>query len=293
MGYATPGNCFDGANAYIYLFYLYTGLVNNNSMYLLRIPRVQMELQNGAAAQYWSGPASPASADFVNDANWLSSDAYATPIYTSAAQVSWSFPVFIPALNRYLWPNWYYYSDPPSTITISDSYWVLLEAPTPAGPWTQVGSTLNFTPSGWYTPAVLHRTAAANTSVSSVPLTVMTYDNYEADNHDWLVPLTLTGSPLGISGGLGVAGAGATVSWSGASSGSVIADGSGNYNTGEVLGMGTYTIIPSKAGYRFTPTNRGETITSADITGANFVGVKLSPSGDPAPKGLCTTGTSW
>ncbi len=270
IGYATAGNCFDGGNAFIYLFYLQSGLVNNSNMYLMRIPRAQMELQNGAAAQYWGGPASPTSADFVNDANWLSTDVYAHPIYTSSAQVSWSFPVFIPTINRYLWINWWYFSSPPSTITITDSFWQVLEAPTPAGPWTQVGSTLNFNPSGWYTPTPLHRTVATNTSLTAPALTLITNNEYLGNDFIQLVPLSLTASPYGISGSLGVSGAGATVSWSGASSGSVTADGSGNYNTGEVLGTGTYTITPTKIGYIFSPTSASETISGSNITGVNF-----------------------
>lgn len=72
----------------------------------------------------------------------------------------------------------------------------------------------------------------------------------------------------GISGSVGVPFA--TVSWTGTSSGSVTADGSGNYNTGEVLADGSYTITPSLTGYVFNPVNSNQTVAGADITGVNF-----------------------
>ncbi len=75
----------------------------------------------------------------------------------------------------------------------------------------------------------------------------------------------------GISGALGIGGAGATVSWTGDASGSVTADGSGNYNTGEALLAGSYTITPTRVGYTFLPTSSSQTISGADITGINFV----------------------
>jgi hypothetical protein len=70
-----------------------------------------------------------------------------------------------------------------------------------------------------------------------------------------------------VSGSAGVAGA--TVSYSGPTSGSITADGSGNY-TIPLLGNGTYTITPSKTGYSFSPTSASETVSNADISGVNF-----------------------
>ena len=98
------------------------------------------------------------------------------------------------------------------------------------------------------------------------------------------------GSPqdplFGVQGSLGVAGAGATVAWTGDSSGSVIADGSGNYNTGEaLLPFGSYTITPSKTGYTFSPTSASETVSGADITGVNFAATQstvATPTFSPA-----------
>ena len=81
------------------------------------------------------------------------------------------------------------------------------------------------------------------------------------------VGLGIFTSVFTITGNAGVAGA--TVAWTGTSSGSVTADGSGNFNTGN-LGVGSYTITPSLTGYTFTPTSSVQTITNANITGVNF-----------------------
>jgi hypothetical protein len=70
-----------------------------------------------------------------------------------------------------------------------------------------------------------------------------------------------------ISGNVGVAGA--TVSYTGTSSGSVVADGSGNYS---IVGLlpGSYTITPSAEDYSFAPTSQNETVSDSDIAGVNF-----------------------
>jgi hypothetical protein len=82
-----------------------------------------------------------------------------------------------------------------------------------------------------------------------------------------------TSITFSISGNAGVAGA--TVSYSGTSSGSVTADGSGNY-TISGLAPGTYTITPSLAGYTFVPMNLSETSAGSNITGANFTAAAAS-----------------
>jgi len=78
-------------------------------------------------------------------------------------------------------------------------------------------------------------------------------------------------SGFSISGSAGIAGA--TVSYSGPSSGSVVADGSGNYSiTG--LANGFYIITPSLAGQSFTPGRSSVLINGANISGVNFRAVK-------------------
>jgi len=79
-----------------------------------------------------------------------------------------------------------------------------------------------------------------------------------------------------ISGNAGVAGA--TVSYSGTASGSVTADGSGNYVIIN-LANGSYTITPSKTGYTFSPTSASETVNGANITGVNFTATQSGGGG--------------
>lgn len=75
-----------------------------------------------------------------------------------------------------------------------------------------------------------------------------------------------------ISGNAGTPGA--TVSWSGAASGSTVADGSGNY-TIPSLANGSYVITPSKAAFTFSPTNSNQTVSNANISGVNFVATSV------------------
>jgi len=77
------------------------------------------------------------------------------------------------------------------------------------------------------------------------------------------------GTLYSIAGNAGVAGA--TVSYTSllSGSGTVTADGSGNF-TFLNLAPDTYTITPTKATYTFTPTSTSRTITNANVTGVNF-----------------------
>jgi hypothetical protein len=68
-----------------------------------------------------------------------------------------------------------------------------------------------------------------------------------------------------------IGGGGATVTLSGATSATTTADSAGNFTfTG--LANGTYTVIPSRAGYTFSPTSLSVTISGANVTtGLNFI----------------------
>jgi hypothetical protein len=84
FGYNTAGNQIDGANGFVYVMLLDTWYCENSSMYLARIPRVQLDAQNGTAFQYWTGPASPTPANFVNDSNWISAPSLCTRTQTKS-----------------------------------------------------------------------------------------------------------------------------------------------------------------------------------------------------------------
>jgi len=62
---------------------------------------------------------------------------------------------------------------------------------------------------------------------------------------------------------------GATLTLSGASSGTTTADNSGNF-TFKNLAAGSYTITPSKTGFTFSPAKLDATVSNADVTGMNF-----------------------
>jgi hypothetical protein len=86
----------------------------------------------------------------------------------------------------------------------------------------------------------------------------------------------VSGSVSIVSGNAGIAGA--TVAYVGVVSGSVTADGAGNFTLLE-LPDGDYTITPSKTGYTFSPASANETVSGADITGVNFTATQASNGG--------------
>lgn len=110
-------------------------------------------------------------------------------------------------------------------------------------------------------PSFLHMTATS-TENSVGPVVMMAAFKY--------TPPTF----YSISGNAGVAGA--TVSYSGTSSGSVTADGSGNFTIPSLINGGTFTITPSLTGYSFSPTFASETLSGANITGVDFTATQLT-----------------
>jgi hypothetical protein len=79
------------------------------------------------------------------------------------------------------------------------------------------------------------------------------------------LPTVVTGHS--VSGNAGVADA--VVNYSGQSSGSTTADGSGNYTISS-LADGNYQITPSLAGYLFTPASKSVTVSGSNVTGVDF-----------------------
>jgi hypothetical protein len=80
----------------------------------------------------------------------------------------------------------------------------------------------------------------------------------------------------------GHAAAGALISYSGTASGSVTADGSGNYAISG-LTPGTYTITPSLTGFTFSPASATEIYAGSDVTGVNFTAVSKGYAMLPIP----------
>ena len=95
-----------------------------------------------------------------------------------------------------------------------------------------------------------------------------------------IVPILPTYSISGKISGSG--GSGATVSLSGGSTASTVADASGNFTLSGVE-SNTYTVTPSLLGWAFTPASTQVVVGSANVTGVNFTStgvpvVSLSPA---------------
>lgn len=78
-----------------------------------------------------------------------------------------------------------------------------------------------------------------------------------------------------ISGNAGAGGV--SVTYSGSSGGSVLADSTGNYGIPGLL-PGNYTVTPQSPFYLFNPLSQNVTITSADVTGINFTASSIQAS---------------
>ena len=91
---------------------------------------------------------------------------------------------------------------------------------------------------------------------------------------------TATAPTFSITGSVGVAGSGATIALTGASSSNSTADSSGNFQFSG-LANGTYTVTPTKGNLVFVPASRTVTINNANATGVNFTGpgqISLNPT---------------
>jgi hypothetical protein len=86
-----------------------------------------------------------------------------------------------------------------------------------------------------------------------------------------------TGPPTYAVSGTVSGGAGIAVSLSGATTATVTADASGNYNFPTVPN-GTYTITPNGVGFSVTPTSQNFTVSSANITGVDFTATSIAYS---------------
>ncbi|HYT24785.1 MAG TPA: carboxypeptidase regulatory-like domain-containing protein, partial [Candidatus Polarisedimenticolia bacterium] len=93
----------------------------------------------------------------------------------------------------------------------------------------------------------------------------------DSNGNHGLASNTLKTTGFSIAGTISplAGGNGATVTLSGAASATATADSAGNYTfTG--LANGTYTVVPSHAGFTFTPSSQSMTVNGANVAGKNF-----------------------
>ncbi len=135
---------------------------------------------------------------------------------------------------------------------------------------------------------------ASGTNVT-INCTAPAGDRYNLTIVEVLPSAAPTGPPFSISGNVGAAGSGATVTLGGAGSGSVTSDASGNY---VIPGLtdGSYTVTPSKNGYTFTPASQQVTVSGADVPSVSFAaqssGVLYPDLSDFIPaSGMAVSGT--
>ena len=102
------------------------------------------------------------------------------------------------------------------------------------------------------------------------------------------VNFTASPAPLWSISGAITGGAGALVTLSGASSGTVTADSSGNYTFNGLIN-GTYTVTPSESGFSFTPPSQMVVVNGASVPGVNFTASGTTPVLSVSPQTLSFT----
>lgn len=112
-------------------------------------------------------------------------------------------------------------------------------------------------------------------------------------NGSSITGLNFTASQQGfsLSGNVSVSGAGATISLSGPTSATAVADASGNY-TFSGLGSGTYIVSPTKAGFTFTPTSLNVSVSGANVGNVNFTAQGNATSGLALDSSVSEDGTT-
>ena len=135
--------------------------------------------------------------------------------------------------------------------------------------WQKNGASIAGATSASYTTAVTTTSDSGSTFRAVVSNTVGTVTSAAANLTVNAVPTP--GKTYSISGAITPAagGSGATVTLSGAATGTTTANNTGNYSfTG--LANGRYAITPDRTGYTFSPSAEGVTVSGANVTGINF-----------------------
>lgn len=135
---------------------------NGNTMSLARIPRGS-DLLSVANWQFYSGPAVVHGDEPLNGANWSSSYASATPIYSNSGHVNFADVKYVPGLGKYIFFNYFYTWDGPLEQYgyTSHTTWQLMQSETPWGPYTPF-LTQDFPNNGFYIPTAPSKWIAAD-----------------------------------------------------------------------------------------------------------------------------------
>ncbi len=152
LGYLTPCNRHDNADAYVYLMANDGYWDSGNALYLARVPRSRIAALRASDYEYYSG----GNGSF--DENWTTTQTHASAVISNPGKLGEPNVQFVPALNRYLLLTFCY----PQGLSLADphaehSLWLAYEAPHPWGPWTLVQS-IDWPTEGYYNPVILNDT---------------------------------------------------------------------------------------------------------------------------------------
>jgi hypothetical protein len=144
--YSDGANSVHNSDLYVYGTGADTGWNNGSNIYLSRCLIENLGNLSASDWSYYKGNG----ATGMDSNNW-GAMADATPIITKTRKLGPTSINYLPALQRYVFFNWYYPSTVPvSAVVSNNTIWELYESPTPWGPWQTNGRTITWNPSGRY-----------------------------------------------------------------------------------------------------------------------------------------------
>lgn len=146
---APPTPAIDAADEFVYAISSDGCWDNGNAMYLGRVARGDLPNLDASQWAFYTGTVD-------SEPTWesgLKGLEAALPILEATARCGQAGIQFIPALNRYILPQWSYPELSAKSFNVSHSIWEFYEAPHPWGPWT-LFQTWDWPTQGYYNPNI-------------------------------------------------------------------------------------------------------------------------------------------
>jgi hypothetical protein len=182
--YGRDGKGPPEADQYVYAVSNDGAWNNGNWMTLGRVPRNRIAWLDANDWEFIHG------FDDKRQPIWKPDHSRALYVFRAPGQTSMAGVQYIPPLNRYVLPQWYYARLEDPNRMWDATRWDFYEAATPWGPWTLFYSQ-NFEPEGWYNPSI----PAKFISSDGKKIWLFTAGNFIRQELNyyglWMAPMTL------------------------------------------------------------------------------------------------------
>jgi len=177
------GNTVHNSDLYVYAISPDGVWNNGNYLTLGRCLLSNLPNLNGADWEFYRG------GNGMDSTRWVSDINSAVQILYKTRSVGMTAMQYLPYCQRYLMIEWFYPTLVSSTNNdTTQTTWEVYDSPAPWGPWRFVQS-INFTPSGLYNPAVLHKSMATDNGQTLRLITAGNYNSQNAATGDYQLTL--------------------------------------------------------------------------------------------------------